>query len=496
MRYGEVTTHERVLDLRTGLLDPAHGVDATQWKLKASGCRPSASCRSPSAPSAAIVYEVEALDPATSTWPSSPTCWPTREPQAQRPGRMTPRAAAELAAPLKAGLGRRARAASGARPPDSPQSPARGRRVWTTSSMACPMRPSCRWRRTGDLARLTVAARLPARGSRLRARQVPGPTAGRASAPRPPCATRWRAPSPRRSWPGGTGCCAEQRELLDQHWGRRPTWRSTARRRAAAGRPGRHVPRPAGRPAGAERQPIPAKGLAGPGYQFGHTFWDTETYVLPVLTYTAPERRPATPCAGGTRTLEMARARAAELGMRRCGVPVADHPRRGGTWRLASGIGGLPHQRRHRRRRHPLPPRHARRGVRPRLRRRAADRRPRGCRHHSGTSTPRHGFRIDGVNRPGRVHRRGRQQRLHQPDGAAEPAGGVPAQDSPPARRSPVGCRSPRRRPRSAGACCVGLHGGALRHPARGAHAVRRGSPTTRSGGSRGRREGPLPRCC
>jgi len=38
----------------------------------------------------------------------------------------------------------------------------------------------------------------------------------------------------------------------------------------------------------AERRAIAAKGLTGPGYD-GHTFWDTETFVLPVLTYTAPQ---------------------------------------------------------------------------------------------------------------------------------------------------------------------------------------------------------------
>src|SRR3712207_8434222 len=62
----------------------------------------------------------------------------------------------------------------------------------------------------------------------------------------------------------------------------------------------------------AERQPIPAKGLTGDGYD-GHTFWDTETYVLPVLTYTVP---------GAVRdallwrhsTLELARERARVLG--------------------------------------------------------------------------------------------------------------------------------------------------------------------------------------
>jgi alpha,alpha-trehalose phosphorylase len=37
----------------------------------------------------------------------------------------------------------------------------------------------------------------------------------------------------------------------------------------------------------AEQRCIPAKGLTGPGYD-GHAFWDTEMYVLPVLTATAP----------------------------------------------------------------------------------------------------------------------------------------------------------------------------------------------------------------
>jgi len=37
----------------------------------------------------------------------------------------------------------------------------------------------------------------------------------------------------------------------------------------------------------AEGRPIPAKGLTGPGYD-GHAFWDTEIFVLPVLTLTLP----------------------------------------------------------------------------------------------------------------------------------------------------------------------------------------------------------------
>ena len=63
----------------------------------------------------------------------------------------------------------------------------------------------------------------------------------------------------------------------------------------------------------AEQRAIPAKGLTGPGYD-GHTFWDTERFVLPVLTYTAPH---ATRDALLWRhsTLDLARERAHQLGL-------------------------------------------------------------------------------------------------------------------------------------------------------------------------------------
>ena len=69
----------------------------------------------------------------------------------------------------------------------------------------------------------------------------------------------------------------------------------------------------------AEQRAIPAKGLTGPGYN-GHTFWDTETFVLPMLTYTAP---PAVPDALEWRhsTLELARKRARDLGLKGAAFP-------------------------------------------------------------------------------------------------------------------------------------------------------------------------------
>ena len=68
-----------------------------------------------------------------------------------------------------------------------------------------------------------------------------------------------------------------------------------------------------------ERRPIAAKGLTGPGYN-GHAFWDTEMFVLPVLTYTVP---------GAARdalrwrhaTLDLARERAKQLGLAGAAFP-------------------------------------------------------------------------------------------------------------------------------------------------------------------------------
>ncbi|MGQ0841208.1 glycoside hydrolase family 65 protein [Actinokineospora sp.] len=68
-----------------------------------------------------------------------------------------------------------------------------------------------------------------------------------------------------------------------------------------------------------ESRAIPGKGLTGPGYD-GHAFWDTETFVLPVLTYTVPD---AARDALGWRhsTLPKACERARVLGKRGAAFP-------------------------------------------------------------------------------------------------------------------------------------------------------------------------------
>ncbi|MEV4703030.1 glycosyl hydrolase family 65 protein [Actinoplanes sp. NPDC049316] len=62
----------------------------------------------------------------------------------------------------------------------------------------------------------------------------------------------------------------------------------------------------------AQRRPIAAKGLTGPGYD-GHVFWDTERFVLPVLTYLQPAAA-AEALRWRHATLDLARERAETLG--------------------------------------------------------------------------------------------------------------------------------------------------------------------------------------
>ncbi|HEX3736968.1 MAG TPA: glycosyl hydrolase family 65 protein [Solirubrobacterales bacterium] len=74
-----------------------------------------------------------------------------------------------------------------------------------------------------------------------------------------------------------------------------------------------------------EGRAIPAKGLTGPGYD-GHTFWDTEAYVLPLLSYAVPAAA-AEALKWRLATLGKARERAAELGLEGAAFP----------WRTISG---------------------------------------------------------------------------------------------------------------------------------------------------------------
>jgi len=84
---------------------------------------------------------------------------------------------------------------------------------------------------------------------------------------------------------GWDGLVAEQRQFLDEFWEGADVEVDGDVEIQQAVRFGLFHILQAG--ARTENRPIAAKGLTGTGYD-GHIFWDTETFVLPVLTYTWP----------------------------------------------------------------------------------------------------------------------------------------------------------------------------------------------------------------
>jgi alpha,alpha-trehalose phosphorylase len=116
---------------------------------------------------------------------------------------------------------------------------------------------------------------------------------------------------------GWDGVVAEQRKYLDDFWAGADVEVGGDAEIQQAVRFGLfHILQSGAR---AENRPIAAKGLTGPGYD-GHTFWDTETFVLPVLTYTQP---PAAADVLRWRQLVLpeARAHATDLGLAGAAFP-------------------------------------------------------------------------------------------------------------------------------------------------------------------------------
>jgi alpha,alpha-trehalose phosphorylase len=110
---------------------------------------------------------------------------------------------------------------------------------------------------------------------------------------------------------GWDGLVAEQRDYLDEFWaGADVEVEGDAEIQQAVRFGLFHILQSGAR---AELRPIAAKGLTGPGYD-GHTFWDTETFVLPVLTYTNPEAA-ADVLRWRHMTLPLAKRHAADLGL-------------------------------------------------------------------------------------------------------------------------------------------------------------------------------------
>jgi alpha,alpha-trehalose phosphorylase len=116
---------------------------------------------------------------------------------------------------------------------------------------------------------------------------------------------------------GWDGLLAEQRTYLDEFWASADIeLDGDAELQQAVRFALFHVLQAGAR---GESRAIPAKGLTGPGYD-GHSFWDSETFVLPVLTYTTPESaRDALRWRHST--VDTAKDRAKALGLRGAAFP-------------------------------------------------------------------------------------------------------------------------------------------------------------------------------
>ncbi|GAA3794416.1 glycosyl hydrolase family 65 protein [Sphaerisporangium flaviroseum] len=161
----------------------------------------------------------------------------------------------------------------------------------------------------GDVSRVTVATRLEP-GQRLRLVKFfsYGWSAKRS---RPAMHDQVVAALAAARLAGWDGLCADQRRFLDEFWaGADVEVEGDAEVQQAVRFGLFHLLQASAR---LEDRPIPGKGLTGSGYD-GHAFWDTEIFVLPVLTYTYP-RAAVDALSWRKSILPMAEARAAQLGL-------------------------------------------------------------------------------------------------------------------------------------------------------------------------------------
>jgi alpha,alpha-trehalose phosphorylase len=308
IRYGKVRSHERVLDLKAGVLrrtveweSPTHRVIRMRSTRMVSLVHRAL---------AAILYEVEPVDgPADFVVQSELVA---NEPVGQA-GNQDPRGPAIVDSPLASQFsihdGTRAvlihstkksdlMVATGM---DHVVSAPRGSEVTSESG--------------ADDARVTVTARLK-RGQRLSlVKFVAYGWSSQRSAP----ALRSQIEGALTSAldHGWKRLASAQRAYLAEFWARADVeLKGDPEVQLAIRFALFHVLQAAAR---SEQRAIPAKGLTGPGYD-GHTFWETETFVLPVLTYTAPSAV-ADILRWRFQILDLARTRARDLGLNGAAFP-------------------------------------------------------------------------------------------------------------------------------------------------------------------------------
>jgi alpha,alpha-trehalose phosphorylase len=314
IRYGELTEHERRLDFRSGILrrqalwrsPTGKTVRVTSERLVSFSQRAIMAIRYAVEPTAAptrIVLQSELV---------------TNEP---RPAiSKDPRAAAALEAPLESEefMGDDGRAVLVHRTKESGLRCAAAMAHEVDGPEDCTHPGAEAWE---DLGRLTITA-TPAPGEALTITKfVAYGWSGRRSVPA--LRDQVSAALAEARHAGWDQLVAEQREYLDDFWERADVELEGDAELQQAVRFGLfHALQASAR---GEGRAIPAKGLTGPGYD-GHTFWDTEAYVLPLLSYAVPEAAREA-LRWRLATIEKARERAAELGLAGAAFP----------WRTISG---------------------------------------------------------------------------------------------------------------------------------------------------------------
>ncbi|WP_086819695.1 glycoside hydrolase family 65 protein [Allokutzneria sp. NRRL B-24872] len=306
MRYGRALSHERVLDFRSGTLRRE-----TEWESP-TGRR--VTVRTERLVSftqravAAIHYEIEPAEDIQLVVQSDLLA---NEPIEQRSG--DPRVAAALEDPLvadfAAATGSRAVLAHHTRHSGLRMAAAMDHTVHTKDNLRTDVHAE------DDLARFTVAVDVP-KGERLRLTKYLG-YGWSANRSVPALRSQVEAALDGALQTGWEGLLAEQRAFLDRFWAAADVEIDGDERAQQAIRFALFHVLQAG--ARGETRAIAGKGLTGPGYD-GHAFWDTEIFVLPLLTYTVPEAaRDALRWRHST--LDKALERAQQLGQRGAAFP-------------------------------------------------------------------------------------------------------------------------------------------------------------------------------
>ena len=308
VRYGELRRHERVLDLREGVLRrEAEWVSPAGQAIRLQATRMVSFVHRSVA---AILYEVEPLDSGSSFVAQSELV--ANEPLSDLPTD-DPRAGEKLDNVLISEdfSNDEARVTLEHRTARSGLRMAAGMDHVVDS----PAETTTSCESSEDLGRFTVAVTLEP-GQRLRI--VKFLAYGWSSQRSLPSVTdQVEAALVSARHEGWEGLSAGQRDYLDEFWNvAHIEIEGDPELQLAVRFAHFHVLQAAAR---AEKRAIPAKGLTGTGYD-GHTFWDTEAYVLPALIYAQPDVVRDALCWRHA-TLDLARERAKLLGFKGAAFP-------------------------------------------------------------------------------------------------------------------------------------------------------------------------------